>query len=1840
MKKLSISILVCLLAVTSVFGLMGMKSAVSAAEVQIEATEGFYLIGAGLKKTDSYEDDVAGIEFQNVLTKKAYDAILEEAGDKQVKFGITVTNKDGTDPEDICYVSNVSNDGKENFVVPTFASEADNEEFRFRAAITFKEETFKADLETYLGVDEVDDNTLKAYLSAAYGTLLYARSYYEIDGVKKYVDEIARSMSMLANYHKVVGDITDQEWIDFYQRKNYFTIGESISGTFFEEETGKIFVNGLTLNDSDKIAYKAENISYAQDANGIVLSGYEGIFSKDTLGQNIDFYVFDEDNKVTTITVKHVTKLISTAQDILDFSVGYTFDETYLATLEGDARTKYLEKCQDSPFDYYDGYYVQTNNISMSGQRYSHPAVIRVSPTTVAGFRKDETENKLVPVHANALFEGYAIPREGYPLLSDWYDSSNPETSSWYRTQYGESQTINFKKIGFMGTYDGQGYVIDGVYTDVYDSSTFRSSYYVGETLNTSNYGAGVFGIISYGATIKNVAFTNIRGNYNSAGLAMSINASRDLDEDDMKVYTNTNRPVFENIYISGSSNGSMVNVLYYAENRVKPQIKNVVINITNNGGYGVVSPSTYAEGDGRYGIGGPLYIVGGSTTHTGDAVDALKWIKEVSTLAELYANTDILTRFEGNEYWVKAGNAVYFKGVYNNNKDTIDAGISLVDGNGETVDSLTFDSEITAYTVQMKDAYGVVNAEVSIPENVGLSYVDGQIVLDNETKVFGDYLVTFTAGAVTKTLAVSIPIPTNDKGYLQENGEWVESGIINIEGLTFKVDGIDATASFVNNKLMLDWEGSLATSLGNKVSIVVYENGKQIAQYNSMYVTLAIDEASELNFSVGYTFDEEYFTTLSGEAKTEYLEYCAANPFDYYDGYYVLVKDIDMTGVEFVHDALGLFTEYKNGVGYKPDEANNVFTVANGAPDVEGYRFPRKGYPMMFDVPYDYPYNTSYPQTVKFVKIGFMGTFDGQGHIVSNVNTQLSAENYKTYTLASGAAKQETTGAGIFGTINYGAVIKNVAFTNLYVNNSAGLALHNNMNGALDATADSVAYPNANKALIEDVYIQVSNTSVTPRGIIYNAMASTYNAQIRNVVVVANGVANIGEQHAVLNFLAYNEGYGGGIGDGTNGRLYLVVDTTQHTTGGAATRGILKQVTSLNDLFTTTDAITTLANREYWETVMVGDVTGVFFKGTYGATWKVVDGSSNEINSITLTEGASSVAVSVKDILGNTITPNVTFDTDTLDYVDGAIVIKQGMATAGEYVATFTSGDNSKSIKVIVDDSFTIHNSEGTEIDSITLSEYNTSFAVNAKDIYGNAITPSVTFNTEILDYVDGAIVVKDQYVVGNYTATFTSGSKSKTLSVELEFIRRDLGYIQENGEWIDSGITKVDGKTFKVNGEDAQAQIVEGKLMLTLPTMTTALGSDATIEVFENEVKQVEYSSMYVTKTISTAQDILDFSVGYKFDETEFNNITSEQEKVKYLEDCEKDPFDYYEGYYVMTNNISMAGQRYSHPAVIRLAPSTVAGFKKDETNNVLLPVHANAIYPFDRDGDGEIGTYDWDGDGNITAAEKEGYAIPREGYPLLSDVYGAGTADEGYFAGQFGYHQTINFKKIGFMGTFDGQGYVIDGVYTDVYDSSAFRSSYFVGDSVTPNTSNYGAGVFGIISFGATIKNVAFTNMRGNYNSAGLALSINSATGLDATDLTVYTNSSRPVFENIYISGSPHGSLVNALWYADSRSLRPLVRNVVVDVTANTGYGVVPPGAYTEGSYNGGVVGPLYVIGYTKTGDAVSVGYIRTYNTLAEFYTASSANFAENNAWTVVDSDGDGVNEVYFKALAPQS
>ena len=176
-------------------------------------------------------------------------------------------------------------------------------------------------------------------------------------------------------------------------------------------------------------------------------------------------------------------------------------------------------------------------------------------------------------------------------------------------------------------------------------------------------------------------------------------------------------------------------------------------------------------------------------------------------------------------------------------------------------------------------------------------------------------------------------------------------------------------------------------------------------------------------------------------------------------DGYCELINNIDATGIKLTHSALN--TTYD-----MVDEDGNVKQV--------GIKSDRYGIPGGLR------------------RYGFCGVFNGKGYTISNLDTSVA---------------EGVIGGGLFGYILGGAVIKDVAFTNMNISNSSGLTYGLRVPtpvGGFDELGTKRAYTE-----FRNIYISLSTDTVNPKGAILYAVHDAWNGlyDFTNIIIDARGV-------------------------------------------------------------------------------------------------------------------------------------------------------------------------------------------------------------------------------------------------------------------------------------------------------------------------------------------------------------------------------------------------------------------------------------------------------------------------------------------------------------------------------------------------------------------------------------------------------------------------------------------------------------------------------------------------------------------------------------------------------------
>ena len=1210
MRKLLTRILVFLLAVTSVFGLTGLKS-VKADNV---AVEGIEIIGASVRNNNANENDLTGIRFTTTVSQEAYDAIITEAGESEVQFGTEITDNDaGLKIQDFCYVSTVA--GGEGITQVVDGA------FTYYASITFNDVDFAKDvLKKLRGLGETDNVDLatataeetakiNAYKALAYAELLKATSYYKIDGTKYYTKSLVRSMRMVANYYDKNQEEFGKLPEEFYA-KNYFVAGVERFG--YLKENGEVVADNVNVNSITGVSYKAQPVEF-EVVDG-ALKVKDTAFVEEELSETLALYAFDKDNRVTVLNLKYVTDTISTKEDLSKFEVGYTYDQAEFDALDSVAKkVAYLENCQANPYNYYEGYYVLTNDIDADGWKEVHNAVFATPTSGNIGFTVDETNNKYVPANTNATitYEGvdYNFPRPGYPVRS----------ASDYTPNFSY-----FSKVGFRGVFDGQGYTISNLsFAGRGGSATNgRYTYYTDDTLNyatsLNTMGAGIFGVLASPAEVKNVAIDNAYVDFGSVFAVLLMNpGSASWTAPD--IYSNV-RILFENTYIR-TRNSREWGVITYKMNGIGPRYVNCFFDFTSLGtaanswkgvtvlGHGQVSQSNTSlqvratnlyvaiNTAGAHGIGSPNVNMDLTIADTVDALYTATANKH--GIAKTMAGS-----FADNPYFTVVGNKVYWKGIYEKSLALSATSVELADKNATTNVTLSVSGE------------AVTPEKVELDSNV-LKYEGTTLSINNY--VAGTYEVVFTYNGAKTVLTVTLPAIVKN-AYLQVDGELVAHGLDSIVGKYFTVNGTEVDATMFNGKIKLDIASlnlTAPTTQAGSATVEMYgDYGKEIT-FNCQYVTLAIDEGEDLKyFNVGYTFDQAEYDKLLEEGDPDkivaYLEEKQANPFNYYDGYYVLTKNIDAKDVEFKHEAVVMADYWYDGA-FELDETKNVLKEYNDKPDLTpkatitynevDYAIPRELFPI------SNRNNSMGIGGICFKKVGFYGTFDGQGYVISNLNykERTRPQYYDTHT---GKLSSSEEGGGLFGVINVKASIKNVGFYNMYVDKSAGLAMYitNPYSGSLNA--GDVAYDDSSLNVnneFRDIYVYTARkrdgVDITKNfGIFAGKRGTTRRMNFYNIFVDAE---NLTENHIVYDVRGnessvYQAGFYGGDRNDVGGLncyhtySFIAMNSSIHKINLNPAAGFTRAIVSDNvaGLFTAdTNSKVETFSTDYWT---ITDIDGV----------------------------------------------------------------------------------------------------------------------------------------------------------------------------------------------------------------------------------------------------------------------------------------------------------------------------------------------------------------------------------------------------------------------------------------------------------------------------------------------------------------------------------------------------------------------------------------------------------------------------------------------------------------------
>ncbi|MBO7214513.1 MAG: Ig-like domain-containing protein [Clostridia bacterium] len=376
--------------------------------------------------------------------------------------------------------------------------------------------------------------------------------------------------------------------------------------------------------------------------------------------------------------------------------------------------------------------------------------------------------------------------------------------------------------------------------------------------------------------------------------------------------------------------------------------------------------------------------------------------------------------------------------------------------------------SVATIVTANGSDCDGVVNAKISNETLVALK-LDGKVatissisITSDKFEVNGDkvtavgygeaeMIIIFTVDGVshkkvikvataydTTTVASSVDYDANEgviKSYYQ--GTVLEAKIVynNTEIHLTEANGgvVDGLLYSVTSKedAKVGVPYINAKSAVKNMAINLYTTYGVYAFANVDYATVVIETAKEFEDTIDYG-DYNFLGVANGTYE-----------YKLHDGIYVLANDIDLTGI-VIENRVDYVAQ--SGAAYKISSAN----------------------------------------------VGFAGIFDGRGYTISNatINTSAlsTAVNEETHP-GMGTGWRMSRSYGIFHNVQKGAIIKDVAFINIFATNSQ----------RPDTNSITGVFSRDFNGTLENVYIDINPSTTLMKGVAYSLSA---NAVFNNVVI------------------------------------------------------------------------------------------------------------------------------------------------------------------------------------------------------------------------------------------------------------------------------------------------------------------------------------------------------------------------------------------------------------------------------------------------------------------------------------------------------------------------------------------------------------------------------------------------------------------------------------------------------------------------------------------------------------------------------------------------------------------
>ncbi len=897
MRKLLTKILSVIVALTAMLGLVSLpKTSVLASE----ENPGFGAVaGASVKYGDTLEE--TGLRFTIEVNREYYaslpsgvvfGALISTKNYVDNNLGGDLTfNKDDENIADVCYVDDASKfDADQPSDYPNLV---------YYASITYRfNDKWKAEaIEKYKPEmpNASDDEIFKIAKLEALSTDLVCRPYYVYEG--KYVYSglsDARSMVKVANSAVIDGDPIS---VDF-TTKYLSTLVESESEVYIEED-GDV----VGLSNADRKALSGASITadgVAEDVEFIIdndkLTNAETFLANKQLGAYYYVTAF-KGYEIYRIKYQYVTMAIDDANDL---SVFVLTPETAANRLHG--------------------YYALANDIDATG--YKHGTHTFASGGTTYPGSSDKGFDGTLDGNGHTIYNFYSINNGLFGQATAPVVKNISFVGATISGYYG---TIFAHSINRDGWVEGYGYTKEALFENVYiqiDKVIWGNSKRVGILANNT---------MPLSIKVKNVVveYTNAKadGVYDGVfALTHEFGIFGGSNNSDMQktltfesAYAITDLPI---MYSRGSNP-------YAAENQVEHTISNDYWIAS----VGEILDSKYAD----------FLTAKGLTMDVHKVARGLRYYDNHALMAsDAVANKESLATFD-SKYWVVINGVPYWEAIYvkgfdvtvKNNENEIDSAFELKD-------------DKTVLTIDIIDEYGnAVETEIEPVE--GLVVNGNRIKLATNPTSVGYYEVKATAtvngATIVKyvTINYSNEIEINDKIYYSQYDKALDLRTLNEALLSVGQDDItldQITGYIVNGEEVpeLDLEVLVTSKKIYKYQNMMYErtvdtaqqvvvvvNGKNYVLNNVYAYTRLIDEVEDLSW-----ISQE--RVLSEDGVT-YL-------YDVYDGYYLVTKNIDGTGLG--EDG----ANYSIAGYYDGKTANKKSTGLKGVFDGNGYTISNMNFP------------------------------------------------------------------------------------------------------------------------------------------------------------------------------------------------------------------------------------------------------------------------------------------------------------------------------------------------------------------------------------------------------------------------------------------------------------------------------------------------------------------------------------------------------------------------------------------------------------------------------------------------------------------------------------------------------------------------------------------------------------------------------------------------------------------------------------------------------------------------------------------------------------------------------